>query len=724
MPGRFTKLTSAAGLGAMILTLTGAWGAAQPEPIPLFPPGAQPAAQPGAQPDPNAQPAPGQGDVEVLAKGPVHEAFAATAEAPAAAPVVAKQPPDPIEELPPDQKPEGDNVQWIPGYWSWDEEGSQYIWISGFWRQPPPGRVWVPGSWRQAQGGWQWVSGFWQEVNPLPAPGEDQQQVQPEIQYLPGPPASLEAGPTVPAPTVTSVYVPGSWVWRDRYVWRPGVWVEYRTDWVWVPAHFVWTPLGYVFVEGYWDYVLARRGVLFAPVVVPQTVYVQRTFVYTPTFMVSEPAMLGALFVRRGYTNYFFGDYFANRYATAGYQPWAGRVVNGNFALGYGTGRAWGYDPLWSHYSVAHRADRQWNTGIANLYEGRYTGKVARPPVNLAQQNTAINRIANTTVNNVTNTITVVNKSVMVNKQDVTALAMVAPVSVAAKLQPAARIQRVAPEVRRAEAQAAKQLRAVGQERAKMEAAPAAAPGAKLAQPKALKIDVPKALVTRAHAHAQDEKKAPPPPAIRAEPRVNPKGQPTPEPKFTPKGEPRPKIDPRPKGEPLPNSKGEPRPEPKVNPKGEPFPNPKGEPRPKGKEPLPDPRPKVEPPAPQPKVTPPAPRVEPPRPKFNPPAPKVEPPAPQPQIPKVETRPQPPNPVPKVDPRPMPPNPVPKIEPPRPKGEPPPLPKVNPPAPKFEPPPLPKGIPPAPKGVPPVPKIEPKHEPKKEEPPRKGPPQE
>src|SRR4029078_2257878 len=90
------------------------------------------------------------------------------AEAPAPSPVVKKQPPDPIEELPPDQKPEGDNVQWIPGYWHWDDESSQFIWISGFWRQVPPGRVWVPGSWRAANGGSQWVPGFWQEVNPAP----------------------------------------------------------------------------------------------------------------------------------------------------------------------------------------------------------------------------------------------------------------------------------------------------------------------------------------------------------------------------------------------------------------------------------------------------------------------------------------------------------------------------------------------------------------------------
>src|SRR4029453_3113806 len=107
-------------------------------------------------------------------------------ETPEPSEVVKKQPPDPIEELPPDEKPEGDSVQWIPGYWDWDEDGEQFIWISGFWRQPPPGRVWVPGSWREAKGGWQWLSGFGQEPAP---PQPDQQQVQPEIVYLPEPPA-------------------------------------------------------------------------------------------------------------------------------------------------------------------------------------------------------------------------------------------------------------------------------------------------------------------------------------------------------------------------------------------------------------------------------------------------------------------------------------------------------------------------------------------------------
>src|SRR5262245_28905542 len=101
-------------------------------------------------------------NVEVLARGPVHEGYAEpvnqAAEAP---PAIAKAPPDPVPELPPEQKPEGDNVQWIPGYWQWDDDRSDFIWISGFWRQPPPGRTWVPGHWQKVESGWQWTPGFW-----------------------------------------------------------------------------------------------------------------------------------------------------------------------------------------------------------------------------------------------------------------------------------------------------------------------------------------------------------------------------------------------------------------------------------------------------------------------------------------------------------------------------------------------------------------------------------
>src|SRR6516162_7694295 len=50
--------------------------------------------------------------VEVLARGPVHEAFATPTTEPAPTKSVAKKPPQMLDELPPDQKPEGEAV-WI-----------------------------------------------------------------------------------------------------------------------------------------------------------------------------------------------------------------------------------------------------------------------------------------------------------------------------------------------------------------------------------------------------------------------------------------------------------------------------------------------------------------------------------------------------------------------------------------------------------------------------------
>src|SRR5579864_5223141 len=250
--------------------------------------------------------------VEVQTRGPIHEAFAEPVDSqPAPTHVINRQPPAPIEEQPPDQRPEGDRVQWIGGYWAWDDARNDFLWVSGFWRTPPPGRTWVPGSWRDANGGFQWVSGYW-------APEQKTEQ-----QYLPPPPASIETGPTIPAPSQQHVYVPGSWYYNDyRYVWRPGVWVEYHPGWVWIPAHYRWTPAGYVFIEGYWDFPLRERGLLFAPVYISPVVAYRPGWYYSPTFVVYDNSLYGALFVRTGSTHYYFGDYFEARYTSIGYHSW------------------------------------------------------------------------------------------------------------------------------------------------------------------------------------------------------------------------------------------------------------------------------------------------------------------------------------------------------------------------------------------------------------------
>jgi hypothetical protein len=226
--------------------------------------------------------------VDVLGRGPVHEAFAQpAADQPEPGPAAPREPPALLDEVPPDQKPQGENVQWVPGYWQWDDGRNEFVWVSGFWRQPPPGRVWVPGHHVKTRDGWRWVAGYWSAAD------------QRETTLLPQPPAPVEADPGTPPPADDSVCVPGVWVYRDfRYRWRPAYYIDFRPGWVWHPARYVWTPAGYVFVEGYWDYPLEERGLLFAPVCIDPVVLARPRFCYTPSYVVSCDFLPTALFVR------------------------------------------------------------------------------------------------------------------------------------------------------------------------------------------------------------------------------------------------------------------------------------------------------------------------------------------------------------------------------------------------------------------------------------------
>ena len=168
---------------------------------------------------------------QVLTRGPVHEAFAGMVTFnPTPGIVVTKAPPSVIEEMPPEERPEGDNVTWIPGYWAWDEERSDFLWVSGTWRALPPGRQWMAGYWGQTAQGHQWISGYWADAT-----------VQ-ETTYLPPPPATVEVGPNIAAPSMDYGWTPGCWMWsQGRYAWRPGYWAQGRADWDWMPSHYVST---------------------------------------------------------------------------------------------------------------------------------------------------------------------------------------------------------------------------------------------------------------------------------------------------------------------------------------------------------------------------------------------------------------------------------------------------------------------------------------------------
>ncbi len=315
-------------------------------------------------------PAAGQTAPEILTRGPIHEAFAEVVNYnPQAGQAVTKQPPAPIEEMPPTEKPAGDYI-WVPGYWSWDQDRDQgrgdYIWISGVWRMPPPGTTWVPGYWSQpAATSYQWVSGYWG-----PATVANNRPTV-ETEYLPAPPQSLEQGPNMAPPSEDYFWIPGCWRWRgdlNRYIWLPGHWGRAMADWIWIPDHYICTPAGYVFVPGHWDYLLDRRGIAFCPVYYANPYFLPRGYYYSPTICIDAGIMHGYLFCRPAYGHYYFGDYYDPGYARLGFYP------------GFGVDIRIGYDPLYAHDRWYYRHDPMWERHMHEDYAYRREHIGARPP--------------------------------------------------------------------------------------------------------------------------------------------------------------------------------------------------------------------------------------------------------------------------------------------------------------------------------------------------------
>ena len=300
--------------------------------------------------------------IEVQTRGPLHEAYAQPFEAnPQPGTVIPKEPPAPINEEPPQQKLNVENSQWVPGYWAWDPERRDFTWVSGIYRTPPQGRSFVPGYWSHTSDGWRWIAGYWS--------GSRQQ----ESAYAPDPPDPLNVDPSTPAPNANSMFIPGTWVYRDSsFLWRPGYWSEVQVGRVWVPPHYVWTPAGYVYVDGYWDYPLENRGLVFAPANFNQPLAAGA--VYRPDYVVNYPGFLDSGYYLPGSGQFYFGNYSNPRFARLGYQPWYA-----------GANR---YNPVFAYYGSQNgRNNPNWLAGVRQTYAGRANGTIAGPPLTLAQQN-------------------------------------------------------------------------------------------------------------------------------------------------------------------------------------------------------------------------------------------------------------------------------------------------------------------------------------------------
>jgi len=289
-----------------------------------------------------------QQGIEIAPKGPVHEAFARPFDQnPQATPPIPKEPPPPIRELPPEKKPEGSDIEWIPGYWAWDSDKNDFLWVSGMYRNMPQGRKYIPGYWTHTDQGWQWVAGFF-------AP-----ERQADTQYVPQPPASLDNGPSAPPPDQNSFYTPGIWSYDgSQFGWRPGYWSPYQQGQIWVPSSYTWTPAGWVFVPGYWDYALANRGMMFAPAYFNSPYWNNPGWYYQPSIALGlgMPWNYG-FYYRNGYPGYYYGPYGGGLYLGLGFSPWFG-------------GAYWG-NPLFGYYRWNNRGNPGWWNGMQSLYANR-----------------------------------------------------------------------------------------------------------------------------------------------------------------------------------------------------------------------------------------------------------------------------------------------------------------------------------------------------------------
>jgi hypothetical protein len=427
--------------------------------------------------------------VDVQARGPIHEAFAQPSNSPPVqGPVIAKQPPALIDEVPPDQKPEGDNVQWIPGYWAWDDDASDFIWVSGCWRIPPPGQHWVPGHWQEVSNGWLWVSGFWTPDGTA------------NVQYLPPPPPTLEQGPAAPAPDANSVYAPGCWVYINTgYRWRPGHWIAFRPDWIWVPACYVWTPSGCLFIDGYWDHPFDQRGLLFSPIRFDRRLWGGGAFI--PQFVIQSDFLLGAMFVRLADRHFYFGDYFEPLYDKRGFVAWPDYHPIPKL-----------FDPSFAYYRHLHAGDARWEPALRELYTGRRSGDIPRPPRTLTRQfedlkSLSTNRRENEVVNKNINITHIQNATVLapISKIQTVKINNLATIS-GGKGVPGREVKvlPVPKEEHEREVKSVTQLRDIGQQRRENEAKMLHEGGIPVQHtdpPRPAKLEIPK----------------PPPPVVRTE---------------------------------------------------------------------------------------------------------------------------------------------------------------------------------------------------------------
>jgi hypothetical protein len=564
--------------------------------------------EPAIQPDP-------QDPIQIQPRGPLHEAFAQPFDVqPGPGPVVPKEPPPMIPEDPPEQRPDNPNAQWYSGYWAWDAQKGEYMWVSGTYRVAPQGRTFMPGYWQRTDDGWRWVQGFWANAN------------QPELPYTPEPPATLDQGPSMPPPDDNSIYIPGAWVYRDgRFIWRPGYYAPAVAGRVWQPPQYYWTPNGYLFNDGYYDCPFEDRGIFFPTVWFARPLWNDVGWRYRPRFYVGFGSFFDCAFVNGG--RFFYGNYYDPYWGRHGYRPWY-----------QGRGR---YDPVFAYHGwQQQRNNPNWFNGVQQTYAQRTAGTLGAPRIATAPLNEMRQvKLTPTTATNL--------QTQRAQAQQTQQLAAARQRMDAAALSqgtpnfrgPETRTLRLAPANTTTTASAPAKTGVPFAPQIVTTPKGDSNPGFVRPSPK---LNNP--LPTQP-ANPTPAPKVSPTPTQPINPTPSPKVNPTPVPKVNPtqpiNPTPAPKVNPTPapKVNPAPTQPINPTPVPKVNPAPTPAPRiiPQPAPTPAPRivpQPVPTPAPRINPaPAPAPRVNPaPAPRVNPaPAPRPAPPPPRANPaPAPRP----------------------------------------------------------------------------------------------
>jgi hypothetical protein len=212
----------------------------------------------------------------------VHEAFFQETHSALIYQAVSEQPPQNIIEKVPSQN--DPLTAWIPGYWEWDPDMRNYLWIGGVWRRPPPGHSWVPSFWLKIDDSWIRLRGFWKNERM-----ENIHFIRDEI------PEDLDETMIDP-PNLDSFWIHGTWYYDNEnksFVWQNGRWESFDANWIYIPSFYVWRPDGYVNIEGYWDWPLDTRGSSYANITVERDN--RNDVVYAPTQTVDVKTLINRL---------------------------------------------------------------------------------------------------------------------------------------------------------------------------------------------------------------------------------------------------------------------------------------------------------------------------------------------------------------------------------------------------------------------------------------------